>query len=135
MIGAAPANTTEPTHSKAARSPSSRAGLYNWRDGVAREEDESTGYVLSRANLIKLAQAVPSTVAQVSQPVSHCAVTTFVSVLVSMRVVEAGPRVWRALAPPSWDRRASFGGVAAWGSSVGQKAPALGMMMMGGYRP
>ena len=40
------------------------AGLYNWRDGVAREEDESTGYVLSRANLVKLAQALPTTIAQ-----------------------------------------------------------------------
>ena len=41
------------------------AGLYSWRDGVAREEDESTGYVLSRANLVKLAQALPTTIAQV----------------------------------------------------------------------
>lgn len=32
---------------------------------MARQEDESTGYVLSRANLVKLAQAVPTTVAQV----------------------------------------------------------------------
>ncbi|GAB4823405.1 hypothetical protein N2152v2_010451 [Parachlorella kessleri] len=41
------------------------AGLYSWRDGVARQEDESTGYVLSRANLVKLAQALPTTIAQV----------------------------------------------------------------------
>ncbi len=37
-------------------SPSS-AGLYAWRDRVARETDESTGYVMARAQMIRLAQA------------------------------------------------------------------------------
>ena len=32
------------------------AGLYNWRDDVAREEDESPGFVLPKAQLLKLAQ-------------------------------------------------------------------------------
>lgn len=41
------------------------AALYEWRDRVSRELDESTGYVLPRAQLLKLAQALPKTVAGV----------------------------------------------------------------------
>ena len=32
------------------------AGLYTWRDDVAREEDESPGFVLPKTQLLKLAQ-------------------------------------------------------------------------------
>lgn len=38
------------------------AGLYAWRDRTARERDESTGFVLSRAQLVKLAKRAPSNV-------------------------------------------------------------------------
>eukprot|EP00887_Chlorella_sp_A99_P008044 scaffold12.g8044.t1 len=41
------------------------AALYAWRDGVARGEDESTGYVLSRAQLIRLAEAKPTSISQI----------------------------------------------------------------------
>ncbi len=34
--------------------------LYEWRDGVCREEDESSGYILPRVQLIKLSQLMPS---------------------------------------------------------------------------
>ena len=47
-----------------ARRPSALvAALYEWRDSIARRLDESTGYVLSRAQLLKLAQALPKTTA------------------------------------------------------------------------
>ena len=32
------------------------AGVYNWRDEVARTEDESPSYVLPKAQLVKLSQ-------------------------------------------------------------------------------
>lgn len=35
------------------------AALYGWRDAVARQLDESTGYVLPKAQLIELARALP----------------------------------------------------------------------------
>lgn len=37
------------------------AALYEWRDALARQSDESTGYILPRAQLLKLAQAMPKT--------------------------------------------------------------------------
>ena len=37
------------------------AALHDWRDATARRLDESTGYVLPRAQLVKLAQAMPKT--------------------------------------------------------------------------
>ncbi|KAK9816813.1 hypothetical protein WJX72_005334 [[Myrmecia] bisecta] len=36
------------------------AGLFAWRDRIARELDESTGYVMSRNTLLKLATRMPS---------------------------------------------------------------------------
>lgn len=33
-----------------------RAGVYKWRDEVARVEDESSAYVLPKAQLVKLSQ-------------------------------------------------------------------------------
>ena len=33
--------------------------LFAWRDGVCREEDESTGYVMPKAQLAMLAQEQP----------------------------------------------------------------------------
>ncbi|KAL4436780.1 hypothetical protein ABPG75_003919 [Micractinium tetrahymenae] len=47
------------------------AALYEWRDRVSRELDESTGYVLSRAQLLKLAQALPKTVADIHKTVGR----------------------------------------------------------------
>eukprot|EP00850_Spirogloea_muscicola_P003222 SM000013S26391 [mRNA] locus=s13:177136:182923:- [translate_table: standard] len=38
------------------------AGLYRWRDGVARKEDESTGYVLPNHLLLRLAEQMPGSV-------------------------------------------------------------------------
>lgn len=35
------------------------AALLAWRDGVCRLEDEGPGYVLSKAQLVALAQAIP----------------------------------------------------------------------------
>ncbi|XP_073149727.1 LOW QUALITY PROTEIN: protein RRP6-like 2 [Henckelia pumila] len=37
------------------------SGLYEWRDVVARAEDESTGYVLPNRNLLELAKQMPVT--------------------------------------------------------------------------
>ena len=37
-----------------------RAGLYAWRDKLARAEDESPGYVLSRSLLQQLAMQLPT---------------------------------------------------------------------------
>lgn len=39
----------------------SPAALYEWRDSVCRQLDESTGFVLARAQLLKLALAMPRT--------------------------------------------------------------------------
>ena len=36
------------------------AGLYAWRDRIARKEDESSGYVLSRNLMQKLAIKMPT---------------------------------------------------------------------------
>lgn len=36
------------------------AALYDWRDKVAREEDESLGYVLSRNQLLNISKALPT---------------------------------------------------------------------------
>lgn len=41
------------------------AALYSWRDKIAREEDESTGYVMSRAVLVKLVLGKPSSAGEV----------------------------------------------------------------------
>ncbi|KAL0022532.1 hypothetical protein WJX79_009245 [Trebouxia sp. C0005] len=41
------------------------AGLYAWRDRIARAEDESTGYVLSRNLLQKLAMQMPTSASKV----------------------------------------------------------------------
>ncbi|DBB10844.1 TPA: hypothetical protein ACH3X3_007317 [Trebouxia sp. C0006] len=41
------------------------AGLYGWRDRIARAEDESTGYVLSRSLLQKLAMQMPTSASKV----------------------------------------------------------------------
>lgn len=38
------------------------AALYDWRDSTGRQLDESTGYLLPRAQLLKVAQALPKTV-------------------------------------------------------------------------
>eukprot|EP00850_Spirogloea_muscicola_P010843 SM000065S20192 [mRNA] locus=s65:263503:269381:- [translate_table: standard] len=38
------------------------AGLYRWRDAVARREDESTGYVLPNHVLLRLAEQMPGSV-------------------------------------------------------------------------
>ena len=37
------------------------AALFNWRDGLARKEDESPGYVMSRATMIDVAKTMPTT--------------------------------------------------------------------------
>lgn len=37
------------------------AALYNWRDGAAREADESLGYVMSRAVMLEMAKRGPDT--------------------------------------------------------------------------
>eukprot|EP00268_Persea_americana_P045801 TRINITY_DN46934_c0_g1_i10.p1 TRINITY_DN46934_c0_g1~~TRINITY_DN46934_c0_g1_i10.p1 ORF type:complete len:933 (-),score=208.21 TRINITY_DN46934_c0_g1_i10:546-3344(-) len=37
------------------------AGLYGWRDAVAREEDESTGYILPNKTLLEIARQKPVT--------------------------------------------------------------------------
>ncbi|XP_047308449.1 protein RRP6-like 2 [Impatiens glandulifera] len=37
------------------------AGLYQWRDGIARTEDESTGYILPNKTLLELAKNPPFT--------------------------------------------------------------------------
>lgn len=36
------------------------AALYDWRDKIAREEDESLGYVLSRNQLLNISRALPT---------------------------------------------------------------------------
>lgn len=38
------------------------SGLYTWRDGMAREEDESTGYILPNHLLLRLAEEMPADV-------------------------------------------------------------------------
>jgi len=43
------------------------SALYSWRDRVARQEDESLGYILSRNQLIALCEALPITVAELSR--------------------------------------------------------------------
>lgn len=40
--------------------------LYNWRDAVARQEDESVHYVLPKKALIALATGLPTTVEHVN---------------------------------------------------------------------
>jgi exosome complex exonuclease RRP6 len=43
------------------------AALHAWRDGVARAEDESTGFVLPRAALLRLARELPVTAGDVAR--------------------------------------------------------------------
>ena len=38
------------------------AALYDWRDRVGREEDESTGYVLPNKMLLSLSRAMPQSI-------------------------------------------------------------------------
>ena len=52
------------------------AGLYAWRDRIARAEDESTGYVLSRSLLQKLAMQMPASASKVK---SFCNTRSVVS--------------------------------------------------------
>ncbi|KAJ6351748.1 hypothetical protein OIU78_007613 [Salix suchowensis] len=40
------------------------AGLYEWRDAVARGEDESTGYILPNKTLLETAKEMPVTSSQ-----------------------------------------------------------------------
>ena len=35
------------------------SALFEWRDKICREEDESTGYVLPKAQLVMLTQEMP----------------------------------------------------------------------------
>ena len=49
-------------------------GLYAWRDRVARERDESTGYVLPRAQLGRLATRMPATHQELRAALNRCAV-------------------------------------------------------------
>ncbi|XP_074568473.1 protein RRP6-like 1 [Curcuma longa] len=37
------------------------AGLYQWRDSIARAEDESTGYILPNKTLLEIARLMPTT--------------------------------------------------------------------------
>ncbi|RWR82153.1 protein RRP6-like protein 2 [Cinnamomum micranthum f. kanehirae] len=43
------------------------AGLYGWRDAVAREEDESTGYILPNKTLLEIARQKPVTSGKLRQ--------------------------------------------------------------------
>jgi exosome complex exonuclease RRP6 len=56
------------------------AGLYAWRDRIARAEDESTGYVLSRNLLQKLAMQMPTSASKVK---SFCNTRSVVTALVT----------------------------------------------------
>ena len=49
------------------------AALYTWRDGKARQLDESTGYVLPKGQLIALAQALPTTAAEMQKVLGRSA--------------------------------------------------------------
>ncbi|KAF8672592.1 hypothetical protein HU200_049279 [Digitaria exilis] len=44
-----------------ARQLSVLSSLYRWRDGIARAEDESTGYILPNKNLLEIAKEMPVT--------------------------------------------------------------------------
>ncbi|CAN6318355.1 unnamed protein product [Urochloa humidicola] len=44
-----------------ARQLSVLSSLYRWRDGIAREEDESTGYILPNRSLLEIAKEMPVT--------------------------------------------------------------------------
>lgn len=45
--------------------------LFDWRDALARAEDESTGWVLPRAQLLLLARARPTTATELKAVVGH----------------------------------------------------------------
>ncbi|KAK2077050.1 hypothetical protein QBZ16_005278 [Prototheca wickerhamii] len=45
--------------------------LFDWRDALARAEDESTGWVLPRAQLLMLARALPTTATELKAVVGH----------------------------------------------------------------
>ncbi|KAE8794589.1 protein RRP6-like 1 [Hordeum vulgare] len=45
------------------------AGLYQWRDGVARAEDESTGYILPNKTLLEIAKQMPVTTGRLKRTV------------------------------------------------------------------
>ena len=61
-----------PSGSGAAVAPQQRvfAALYDWRDRVSRREDESWGYVLTNQSLIRLASAMPTTIAALQRAVN-----------------------------------------------------------------
>ncbi|XP_011034310.1 PREDICTED: exosome component 10 [Populus euphratica] len=43
------------------------AGLYEWRDAIARAEDESTGYILPNKTLLEIAKEMPVTTSKLRQ--------------------------------------------------------------------
>ncbi|KAJ6974973.1 hypothetical protein NC653_030961 [Populus alba x Populus x berolinensis] len=43
------------------------AGLYEWRDAIARAEDESTGYILPNKTLLEIAKEMPVTISKLRQ--------------------------------------------------------------------
>lgn len=45
------------------------AGLYQWRDSVARDEDESTGYILPNKTLLEIAKQMPVTTGRLKRTV------------------------------------------------------------------
>ncbi|CAM0956965.1 unnamed protein product [Alopecurus aequalis] len=45
------------------------AGLYQWRDSVARAEDESTGYILPNKTLLEIAKQMPVTTGRLKRTV------------------------------------------------------------------
>ncbi|KAM0924938.1 hypothetical protein ACQ4PT_004534 [Festuca glaucescens] len=45
------------------------SGLYQWRDGIARAEDESTGYILPNKTLLEIAKQMPVTTGRLRRTV------------------------------------------------------------------
>ncbi|XP_047045799.1 protein RRP6-like 2 [Lolium rigidum] len=45
------------------------SGLYQWRDGIARAEDESTGYILPNKTLLEIAKQMPVTTGRLKRTV------------------------------------------------------------------
>ena len=95
------------------------AALYEWRDRVARDRDESTGFVLPNALLARLALASPSSVGELLSacnpipPLIRTYASDVVDIIVAATISASGTSSSSSSAPSGSSGGASSGGASA----------------------
>ena len=99
--------------------------VHQWRDSVAREEDESTTYIMPQHILFNIARTMPTDKAAlfgVAQPMSQTfrlRADELVAVITKAKVAGAnGPEMAELFSKPTPERDAGFGSVAAFRPQV-----------------